>query len=319
MPSRGIAPLRSGWLLLIALIIIWPASAKAEPCAPWSQKTLAQDLGVLENLEFARDGTMLLSLWQQSAIGALRRGGEVETLINEVRAPGGLRVRGGKLYFNTGDSPESGAFDLRDGTIDTYDFATEVRATWAQGLSMPNGLIFLPNGDAVVSRNLGMGTGMTRIRRRDPQSPQYQWARLDDTNGLAIDRTGTWLYTVETFTERQSVYRINIADPAQIKIVVSLGSGGPTGSHTLDDMTIDRNGRLYIASNTSSGQIFRVNPTTGSTCVIAEGLNSPSAVKFGCGHGWPRGRLYVTGFDGTVRELTAPVDSRRARGLCTPR
>jgi hypothetical protein len=59
-----------------------------------------------------------------------------------------------------------------------------------------------------------------------------------------------------------------------------------------------------------------VNPRTGRSCVIARGLANPSAVKFGCGSGRPSDRLYVTRFDGTVRELRPPGGERRALGTC---
>jgi sugar lactone lactonase YvrE len=169
---------------------------------------------------------------------------------------------------------------------------------------MPNGLVFLPNGDAVVSRDLGTGTGMTRIRARNPEHPQFNWAQLDDTNGMAVDPRGRWLYTVETFAPESRVYRIRIGNPSRIEVVASLGEG--TVPKGLDDMTIDARGRLYIAASIA-GEVIRLNPRTGVSCVIASGLQFPSAVKFGRGPGWSKRSLYVTGFDGAVIRLAPPV------------
>jgi hypothetical protein len=98
--------------------------------------------------------------------------------------------------------------------------------------------------------------------------------------------------------------RAPLSDPNQAKLYASLGPGGG-----LDDMTIDRNGVLYIAVNRypdSTGEVISFDPRTRATCVIAGGLNAPSSVKFGRGRGWPSDRLYVVGFDGTVHELTPP-------------
>ncbi len=71
-------------------------------------------------------------------------------------------------------------------------------------------------------------------------------------------------------------------------------------------MTIDAAGVLYVTGNVS-GQVLRVDPRTGRSCVIAAGLGRPTAVKHGRGRGaFGAGRLYVSGFDGAVRELTPP-------------
>jgi streptogramin lyase len=282
---------------------VWATPASGA-CVPWSASTVLSGQGLLENLVFDGRGGLLLSASGQGAILRLDRNGELATLIDDVYAPGGLRVRRGVLYFNTGDAAVSGVQGIADGTIDRFRFETGRRTTWARGLTMPNGLVFLPNGDAVVSRDLGTGTGMTRIRARDPDPPQFNWARLDDSNGMAVDPTGRWLYTVETFTPESRVYRIRIANPARIEVVASLGGARTKG---LDDLTIDRRGRLYITANIA-GEVIRLNPSTGATCVLASGLRNPSAVKFGRGPGWSKRSLYVTGFDGAVTRLTPPAD-----------
>ena len=108
---------------------------------------------------------------------------------------------------------------------------------------------------------------------------------------------------METFAPESRVYRIRITNPARIGVVASLVGSVPKG---LDDMTIDRRGRLYITANIA-GEVIRVNPRTGAHCVIASGLRSPSAVKFGQGPGWSKRSLYVTGFDGAVIRLAPPA------------
>ncbi len=274
-------------------------------------RTVASGLGSLENLEPDGRGGMLLSASSNKAVERLTPDGMTTVVVPEVEAPGGLRVRGRTLFFNTGDSAPSGLFGRSDGTIDTVDLDTGVRASYARGLTMPNGLVFLPNGDAVVSRDLGRGTGLTRVAAADPSKPQLRWADLDDTNGLAVDPTGTWLYVDETFTIESAVRRVRIADPRQIEVVARLGgSGAPKG---LDDLTIDASGLLYITAN-GSGEVIRLDPATGASCVIAAGLQNPSAVKFGRGPGWPESHLFVTGFDGAVRELTPPPGQEPSPG-----
>ena len=73
----------------------------------------------------------------------------------------------------------------------------------------------------------------------------------------------------------------------------------------LDDLTISTSGVLYVAAN-SAGQVIRLDPRTKASCVVASGLTTTSAVKQGRGRAFPSSRLYVTGFDGKVLELTPP-------------
>ena len=279
------------------------AAPATDPCTGWTLKTIKSGLGSLENIEFDGSGGLLLSASGPQAIERLTPDGNVTTLVPDVKAPGGQRVVGRTLYFNTGDSAQSGLAGTPDGTLEKFDLDTGVRTTFASGLTMPNGLAILPNGDFVVSRDLGSGTGITRIPHDDPGHPQANWAQLDDQNGMAVDPTGMWLYAVQTFTPDSAVYRINIAKPSEMEVVATLAGPTPKG---LDDMTIDADGVLYIAAN-GTGEVIRLDPATKEHCTIASGLQNTSAVKFGRGPGWSAERLYVVGFDGLVRELTPPA------------
>jgi sugar lactone lactonase YvrE len=225
-------------------------------------------------------------------------------------------MRGDVLYFNTSDLPWSASLGLKDGTIDTFNLRTGERRTWARNLVAPNGLVFLPNGDAVVSRDQNGPdgpTGITRVPRGDPTHPQYNWVATDDSNGMAVDPTGTWLYFDQTNKDGSPLWRARIADPRQSALFASLGPGSG-----LDDLTIDTNGVLYVTRNNEAGggQVIRFDPSTKQSCVIATGLNNPSSVKFGCGPGWPSDRLYVVAFDGTIRELSPPAGAPPSFGRC---
>jgi|SRR5947209_14950139 len=290
-----------------ALVAATGAGANATPyeCSAWASRTVATGIGVIESLLPDGRGGMIVT----DRLGALKRvtpDGRATTLVR-VAWPGELRRRGPKLWFTSGDSPQAGVLGTRDGTIDQLNLDNGSVTIWANGLAMPNGLAFLPDGDAVASRTTGPAplnpTGITRIPAAAPREPQFNWAELGDTNGLAVDPSGTWLYADQTFTFDSAVYRIWIADPRDIEPVAHLAAlGAPQG---LDDMTIDRDGVLYLAAH-SMGNVIRLDPTTGSTCVIAHGLDNPSATAFGDGPGWPADRLYVSCNDGRIIELTSP-------------
>jgi hypothetical protein len=303
----------SGAIALLAVVAALPANAgaAADFCAPWQQKTLKSGLGSLENLEFDGTGGLLLSASGPGAIERLTPNGAVSTLVPNVNAPGGQRLIGRTLYFNTGDAAQSGLAGTADGTLDRFDLDTHVRSTFATGLTMPNGLAVLPNGDFVVSRDIGSGTGITRIPAGDPGHPQANWAQLDDQNGMAVDPTGTWLYAVQTFTPDSAVWKFRISNPSDKSVVSALAGPTPKG---LDDMTIDRAGVLYIAAN-GVGEVIRLDPATGKHCVIVSGLQNPSSLKFGRGPGWAANHLYLVGFDGAVRELIPPASTTPKKRL----
>jgi len=196
--------------------------------------------------------------------------------------------------FNTGDTVPV----LPNGTIDRLDRRTGRRITWARGLTMPNGLAFLPNGDAVVSRDLGTGTGLTRVRARDPKHPQFNWARIDDTNGLAVDPSGRWLYVARTFSPDGEIDRVRIAHPRTVQVVGRLGA-----DVSPDDLTVDRHGIVYVAGFQSRA-IHRLDPRTHRACRIATGLEGPTSIRFG-GRGWNPGALYATDAGGHLSVLRA--------------
>jgi SMP-30/Gluconolactonase/LRE-like region len=273
-----------------------PAADKAPgPCAPWRVKTLLKDQGWLENLAFDGRGGLTISALEQNRLLRLKPSGRLSTLLKPVHAPGGQVRRGRWLYFNTGDTPPL----MPDGTIDRLDLRTGRRITWAKGLTMPNGLVLLPNGDAVVSRDIGTGTGLTRIRARDPKHPQLNWAKIDDTNGMAVDPTGRWLYVARTFSPDGEIDRVKIAHPRTVQVVGRLGAGVIP-----DDMTIDRRGILYVAG-VQAGAIFRLDPKTRRSCKIATGLAGPTSVRFG-GKGWNPDALYATDSGGHLSLLRPP-------------
>src|SRR3712207_2147803 len=102
MRSRRLA---AGAAVLIAAVGAPPVNA-GESCQPWRERVLASDLGQLEKLEFDGRGGLLLSAGTRRAMLRLVPSGEVTTLVPDVDAPGGQRVRGNTLFFNTGDSAQ---------------------------------------------------------------------------------------------------------------------------------------------------------------------------------------------------------------------
>lgn len=291
-------------LVIAAVLVPLPAlDARAgTSCVPWTMRTVADGLGSLENLEPDGTGGMLIGASSRNAVERLMPDGS-RTTVASVRAPGGLRVRGQTLYAVTGGSFVAGLTGA-EGTVDAIGLRIGEHVTYSRPLEFPNGLVFEPDGDAYVSRDFGEDAHITRIPASDPMHPDTRWAALKDTNGLAIDPTNTWLYASTTFNAEAAVYRVLLDDPAVIERIAELGSlTDPFNG--LDDMTIGNDGELYITAN-GMGRIWQLDPETGERCIIASGLQNPTAVKFGRGPGWPADHLFVSGWDGRIRELAPP-------------
>lgn len=287
--------------LAVALVLgVAPlAQAAPNPCQPWAVRDIATGLGSIENLLPIRNEIFY------SGKGVMRfTRSAPPTLFAPAESPGALRIRDGALWFVTGDALLSGALGRADGTLQRFDLRTRKQSTWVSGLTMPNGFLFLPDGSALTSRDVaGLNpTGITRITTKRVVQPN--WSNQSDSNGLAVDATGRYLFSVETFTLESRVYRTEIARPSRRTVIKTLGGVGiPKG---LDDMAIGKSGALYITAN-SAGELIRLDPRTATSCVLATGLTTISSVRLGGGGSFPANRLYASTFSGRIVEITPPA------------
>lgn len=278
-----------------------PNVVASQQCSPWIVSTVTHGFGMLENLAFGDDGTMYLSETSPSGSGriaALTPEGQRLTAVPEVNSPGGLVVDGNTLYFATGNGTVAGVLDTHDGTVDTLDIESGTRSTYARGLVMPNGLAQSPEGDLFATRNLGSVTGLTVVPRDSPNEPYPVRTDLGTANGIAVD--GDTVYVSNTFDPVLVITALDANDPGGPSKKIPVDGFGPFTAS--DDMTVGPDGQVYLAQNLA-GRVLRIDPRTGSSCVVGTGLPLTSSVEFG-GDGWDRTSLYATSFDGTVRKLT---------------
>ncbi|MES9516747.1 SMP-30/gluconolactonase/LRE family protein [Rhodococcus erythropolis] len=275
-----------------------PAGGSPGGCGSWTSSVVTSGAGMLENLEFDGNGSMVLS---QSALigpGALLKvapDGTRTPLVGDVTGPGGLVARDGSVYFTTGNSTVSGLFGIADGNLRKVDVADGSVTTIADGLVMPNGLVSLDDNRFLTARTLtrpGLtvvnGDGTSSIVRED----------LGTVDGLA--RSGSTIYVTTTFDMVTAVHVLDADDLSGPVRTITLPGFGP--ANMADDLTVGPDGALYVAFN-AGGKVVRVDPNSGSSCEIASGLPFTSAVKFGAGPGWDPNSLYTTGFLGEVHRL----------------
>lgn len=277
-----------------------PSHAAGGACPTYRQTKIAYSLGILESLLPDNRGGMLLSATTGNAIERLTPNGHV-TVLAKVSSPGQLVWHGkDTVMFPTGDALASGALSRADGTLTSLNLDTGKLTTVATGLTMPNGLA-ISHGSAYVTRDLGAGTGVTRISLGRHPKVTTDWSTASDTNGIAIDARRKVMYVDQTFTVGGPVVRIPMAKPDAATQIGDLSQVGGSPVQLLDDLTMSR-GVLYVPGN-GAGDLFSFDPRTERSCLIASGLGNPSDVTVGTGHGWRDGALFVSGFDGTVREF----------------
>lgn len=277
-------------------------AAKAAHCPSWRLHTIKSGLGILESLLPDGHGGMLLSSSTNDAIERLSRSGKVMTIVT-ADSPGQLVRHGNdRVLFPTGDAVASGLAGRADGTLQVLNLTTKQLTPYANGLTMPNGLAVARNGDAFVTRDLGTGTGITRIAARGPHHVMTRWAPISDTNGVAINHKNTTMYVDRTFVANAPIVAIPMLHPSRAEPIADLSTLGSPVFKGLDDLIMGPHGVLYLPANLA-GEVFSFDPHTKQACLIAHGLGDPSAIAVGTGHGWKKGSLFVSGFDGTVREL----------------
>jgi DNA-binding beta-propeller fold protein YncE len=293
--------------LALALLTTGPGTATTSaaagaPCTPWQKTRVAAGLGSLENLSFDGTGGLLLS--SSAARGSILRlapDGSRSTLVSGVKSPGGQVVVGRTLYFTTGNGFADGFLGLlgvAGGTISALDLDTGSVQVVADRLVMPNGLIRLPDGSFLVSRDLGAPGRTTRVL---PDGTRSTFApSVTSTNGMAYDATTGTVYIASTFNPTTTISAVDLAHPDAAPRVIRLPGPGPLNA--ADDLVLGADGFLYVALNVA-GRVVRVDPATGAACTIARGLPLSSSLRFGAGPGWDDQALYVTSFRGTVTRL----------------
>lgn len=293
----------------VALTLVAGAgAARAEDaagaqCGGWTASPVASGFGVLENLAFDGHGGLLLSeLSASGGAGALRRldpDGSREALA-QVSAPGGIVVAGDTAYFADSGPVSSGLSGRADGTINALDLTARTVSPVATGLTTPNGLARLPDGSFVVSRDIGSPTTLTRVGA-DGSGARPFVPELTSTNGLAYDANRRKLFVSTTFDPTTTLAAIDVAQPDAAPARITIPGYGPLNS--ADDLTVGPDGDVYLALNVA-GRIVRVDPDTGRSCVVADGIPFVTSARFGAGPGWDPRSVYVTSFLGTVTRLT---------------
>lgn len=177
------------------------------------------------------------------------------------------------------------------GAVVAIDKNTGLVTPLVTGISRADHIAFHPSGDFFVSSEVGGFSTSNRIYR---VTPTY--------NGSNVPVSAT----------KQS-------------LTTSIGIRGPEGLIVNETTNAFGNaGDLFIAEDSTSGRILRVDPNSGTTTILASGLNRPEGLDFGDFGGALPGALYAAetnenrivriAADGTVTSFGSPG----AVGLTNP-
>ncbi|GAA2925264.1 hypothetical protein GCM10020221_21530 [Streptomyces thioluteus] len=224
-----------------------------------------------ENLEFDGHGTLWVSHITKNRVEGYAPDGTLRTTV-PVSGPGGIR-RGpdGRMYVNYGVAPLA-----RDGGIARFDPTAahprpEKVVTGTPGI---NGLAIDDAGNFYLTRELA--TGILKIRPDGTRDEEWtRQAAVFGTNGLAV--AGDRLYASVLVDLTSRLVRIPLDDPSRWSTVARL-SPNPLKAKALDDLTVLDDGDVVVASF-GRGELLRVTPSTGRSCVLAAGLRMPTSVR----------------------------------------
>lgn len=299
-------------VLACAVVLAVPAAAAAAPTCtknPPKVRQLLSGQGTLESVIVDRGGHLYFTSGMTGGTGGLvrlmHRGATPKRIVDGVDAPGGLAwLSRNQLLLGFGDSIAGGAGGALSPVAGLLRVNRKTGKThpYADGLTMANGVARARNGTVFASTDVG-----TTIDRVAPNGTvQNDWAQVLSGNGLVVSRNQRWLYAAQTFVPA-AISKVEIAHPANVTTYFKADAADMAAG--FDGMTRDANGNLYVAAN-AAGQVWRIG-RDGTACVLADGLDQPSAVAIGRGtRRFRRGNLFVVGFGGEVVALRGALKSR---------
>lgn len=178
--------------------------------------------------------------------------------------------------------------------------------TVATGIGDPNAILVMPDRSLLVSDDFTdkiyeVRDGRVRVFLEGIPFP----------NGLALSPDHRTLYVAQIFTQivdtvlfANQVWAVPLEGgrvAGRPEVIARTPAGGAN-----DGLALDAQGRIYVAVN-QAGAIWRIDPPTGETVLITEGVPHVASLVFGEGE-WDRRALYaISTFNGGSRLWVVPV------------
>jgi sugar lactone lactonase YvrE len=160
------------------------------------------------------------------------------------------------------------------------------------GIGDPNFVMVLADGSFLVTDD---ATDEILWVGEDGQ-PRLFTDAVGHPNGIALSSDGSTLYVAQIFESLRptvtsgKVWAVSLEEgdlAALPELLVDLGDAAAN-----DGLALDEHGRLYVAAN-GFGQVWRVDPESGETVLIAEDMPGAASIAFGQG-AFDHEAIYVT-------------------------
>lgn len=160
------------------------------------------------------------------------------------------------------------------------------------GLGDPNALWVLEDGYFLVSDD---ATDEVFIAHLDGRVSLFTDG-VGHPNGIAVSPDGSTLYVAQIFKSLRPLlpdgrlWAVPLGENLEVgpaELIVDLGDAAAN-----DGIALDALGRIYVAAN-GTGEIWRVDPETRETVLIAENMPGAASIAFGQGD-FDHHAIYVT-------------------------
>jgi sugar lactone lactonase YvrE len=254
---------RRPWRLATPLVLLFllpvPALPAGDgtsvvPAKGWRFEVFAENLPQVDNLAVAPDGSVYATLELDRRQGRVvrLRAGKVETVVDRLNRPDGLRFRQTLLIVTE---------EVSDGRVLEVDPANGKSRVLAE-LNKPEGIAVLPDGDLLVSEDTVQGR-VLRVKRSG--AIETVLAGLNRPEGIALGRDGA-LYIAETGTGRVLVWQ-----DGQLRSVIN-------DLDEPDQLAIGADGALWVTEDMRRGRLLKL--MNGHLYVILSGLHSPQGIAW---------------------------------------
>jgi sugar lactone lactonase YvrE len=233
-------------------------------------------VGWADNVVFDGHGGMWVSRVIANEVQRFDPSGKVTKVVS-IEGPAGMALGPDGLLYVNQDLVGVGAakiarFDPTDENPEPEVFAT--------GLPGANGLAADGDGNLYVGivGPMTIGQVPSLVKVLPDGTIDQAWSALADfanANGIVV--SGDTLY-VNRWTDKNSpIEEVPIDDPAMHTKAAQLTPDQPLVPKVLDDLTMGSDGQLYTVAY-ASGELLRVDPSTGEACVVANGFVTPTSV-----------------------------------------
>ncbi|UCF40958.1 MAG: SMP-30/gluconolactonase/LRE family protein [Gemmatimonadota bacterium] len=282
-PRRSLAVLTLGTVMIpFAVRAQQPAGVRQEQAFPVEARVLVD--GVFERCEgIAFNGEGKLFVAGNQAVWQVRASGEVAK-VTDVYSNLGLAPIGERdlLMADFGPTNRFTQGPNADGIVWHITPGGHKTRVVNGGIGDPNFVLVLPDRSILVSDDAT--DEIFRVERSGAM--QLFTDAIGHPNGMVLAPDGSILYVAQIFTSLRPLviddrlWAIPLEDgrPAGApRVIAHLGTGAGN-----DGLAMDEAGRIYVAAN-GTGEIWRVDPATGETVLIAENLPGVASLAFGQG------------------------------------